>query len=124
MTTGYNDEGDIGCTVCAIRKLTEVLVPATSYLAMNTTDDSFPILVRKDSYAGGLTPGMTGDYPMEGRKVGLPPAPSTFGGSSLSRPTQISPQAHRGMLEDLETAQNRPLPDFALPSGQKSFPGS
>lgn len=90
---------------------------------MNTTDDSFPILVRKENYTGGLNSGIASDYATDGRKAGLSTAPSSIGTSILHRNSLGNTQSRRGMLDDLETAQNRPLPDIALPTVQKPAMG-
>lgn len=93
-------------------------VPTTSFLQMNTTDDSFPILVRKDNIIGPA--GLSADYPADHRKTSLTTASSSFGTSGLHRHSLGSVQPRRGMLDDLEIAQNRPLPDISLPPGQKT----
>lgn len=90
---------------------------------MNTTDDSFPILVRKDSYAPGLLPSTlleaNKDYCSAAYTI---PASSAFGGYSARSPA-TSTHTPRGLIDDMENARSRTLPDMSVGQKHMGMPG-
>lgn len=90
----------------------------TSYLQMNTTDDSFPILVRKDSYAAPSV-AIVPDNLHESRKSISASAQSNMSNTSMSRNARPAP---RGMLDDQDMTQSRLLSDFTM-SASRPYTG-
>lgn len=89
---------------------------------MNTTDDSFPILVRKDNFSSPAASSVTVDLAAENRNIG-PPASASFGINALPRNNPTNIQSQRGLSDDSEASQARPLPEFSLQSAQKHVSG-
>ena len=97
---------------------------ATSYLQMNTTNDSFPILVRKDSHVSGTPPGGLGqptEFALDSRLTGLSLTPPKF--STAGRHLPPHALAHRGTTDDLDTTQQRHMSELPRINGHKSFNG-
>lgn len=121
MQKVFNDEGK---SLAAFNRsiaddTSAVSVP--SYLQMNTTDDSFPILVRKDSYAGSMVHNKTSESGVDNRAVSGPNASQPFVHPQHMR-NGLESNNQRGLAENFDMHQGKTMPEFSS-SGHKGFPG-
>lgn len=120
MQKVFNDEG-ICHAMLHMLLLTKFLDSGPSYLQMNTTDDSFPILVRKDSYAAGMMHNMKAEASLDSRAAPISTNHHTFTHPHNTR-TNLDSLGQRGNTEHLEMVHGKALSELS-PAGNKPYPG-